>query len=653
MSTLSRYGQRSSRRRFLQVAGVTGFTVTASGRGDYAVAQTPVAIDAYSQAPSLDGQELPSIAERVGELPLVLDPLESVGQYGGAWRTALVGGQDTAWLVRTVSYDNLVSWAPDWSEVIPNAAHAFEASEDGRSFTFHLRPGMKWSDGEPLTSADIAFYVNDVYRNEELTSSLGARPFTVEVQDEVTFTVTYDEPNGFALRDMCTADGAEWVRYPRHYLEQFHIDYNPDGVEALVAEEGAADWVELFRTKGGGIPGTPYDARWSNPDLPRLTAWQLVEPYGEGTRVRFERNPYYWKVDTDGQQLPYIDEVIFDVVEDAEVLLLRAANGEIDFHDRHINTNANKPVLAENRENGNYEFFDEVPANMNTAIMALNLTHKNEQLREIFQNKDFRVGLSHSINRQEIIDVVFVGQGEPWQPAPRRETEWFSEALAKQYTEYDVDLANEHLDKVLPDKDGSGMRLLPSGEPLSFVIEVTGDLDPASLDSTNLVSGYWREVGVNAQVKPEDRSLLYSRKAANEHDCVVWIGGGGLNDAILDPRWYFPGSGESNYAIAWFVWYADPANPQAEPMEPPARTQEQMALYDEIAASPDPAVQNDLFNEILAISQEIFYAIGVSLPSPGYGIKKVNLKNVPPVMPSAWLYPNPAPTRPEQYFFEQ
>ena len=104
---------------------------------------------------------------------------------------------------------------------------------------------------------------------------------------------------------------------------------------------------------------------------------------------------------------------------------------------------------------------------MNTVVLALNQTHKNEALRTIFANKDFRVGLSHAINRQEIIDVVFVSQGEPWQLGPRQETPWYNETLAKQFTEFDVDLANERLDAVLPDKDGDGMRSLPGGEPFS------------------------------------------------------------------------------------------------------------------------------------------------------------------------------------------
>jgi peptide/nickel transport system substrate-binding protein len=641
-----------SRRRFLQVSGAIGFTVAAGARGSYAVAQTPAVPAEISEAPFFEGMDLPPVAERIGDEPLVVQPLEAIGTYGGTWRTALIGGQDTAWLERTANYDNLVTWAPDWSEVVPDVAKAFEVSDDATRYTFTLRKGTMWSDGEPFTSADVEFYVNSVYRNADLTTSLGTSPFSIEVTDDQTFTIVFEEPEGFALQHMCEPSGVTWTRYPRHYLEQFHKDFNPDGIDALVEEAGAADWIELFRLKGSGIPGTPYDARWSNPDLPRLNAWKLVEPYGEGTRVRFERNPYYWKVDTAGNQLPYLDEVVFDVVEDPEVLLLRAANGEIDMHTRHINTLANKPVLAENREKGDYEFIDIIPANMNTVIFALNMTHKNEQLREIFQNKDFRVGLSYAINRQEVIDAIFVSQGEPWQLCPRAETPWYDEELAKQFTDYDIDKANEHLDKVLPDKNGDGIRLMPNGDPLTFVVEVTGDLAATHVDVSNLVVDYWKAVGVSANLKPEDRSLLYTRKDANEHDCVVWQGGGGSNDAILDPRWYLPANGESNWAIAWYIWYAKPSNPQAEPMEPPEHIKEQFRLYDEVQATADPEKQNDAFRQVLAIAKDTFNGIGVSLPAPEYGIKKVNLMNVPATMPGAALYPNPAPTLPETYFFE-
>src|SRR5690606_19609024 len=160
--------------------------------------------------------DLPPVAERIGEEPLVVAPIDAVGTYGGTWRTALIGGQDTAWLERTVNYDNLVTWSVDWQEILPDVAKAYEVSEDGRSFTFHLRRGMKWSDGEPFTSADVEFYVNNVRNNTDLNPTPPENPFTIEVADELTFTITYEEPNGFALQRICEAGGVVWTRYPRH-----------------------------------------------------------------------------------------------------------------------------------------------------------------------------------------------------------------------------------------------------------------------------------------------------------------------------------------------------------------------------------------------------------------------------------------------------
>lgn len=609
--------------------------------------EAPVLADLVAQG------SLPPVEERLPVTPLVVEPTEQIGVYGGAWRTAIVGGLDLAWLDRTVAYDYLVRWDPAWEAVIPNIAESWEASADSRTYTFTLREGHKWSDGAPFTVDDILFYAEDVYGNEQLTTGPGANPFTVEKLDELRFAITFEQPNGLFIQNLATTNGSIWTRYPRHYLEQFHEAYNTTDLDQRVAEAGAANWVELFQQVSDAIPGTSTDARFQNLDLPTLYAWKLAEPYGEGTRVRVERNPYYFKVDPEGNQLPYLDEVVFNEVQNNEVLLLQAMNGELDMHVRHINLDSNKAVLAENRESGGYRFFDTVQAIMNHAVVSLNLTHQDPVMREIFQNKDFRIGLSHAINRQEIIDAVFVSQGEPWQLAPRSETPWYNETLAKQFTEYDVDLANEMLDRVLPDKDGGGMRLLPNGEPFSFVVEVAAEINPYWTDVANLVIDYWRAVGVNASLNPEDRSLMYSRKAANEHDCAVWGGDGGLNDAMLEARWYYPHSDESLWGIAWVVW-ANRAggNPQAEAMEPPESIQRQIEIYDEIEETPDPAMQDELFNELLGIAQENYNAIGISLPAMGYGIKKVNLKNVPATMPGAWLYPNPAPSHPETYFYE-
>jgi peptide/nickel transport system substrate-binding protein len=291
---------------------------------------------------------------------------------------------------------------------------------------------------------------------------------------------------------------------------------------------------------------------------------------------------------------------------------------------------------------------------MNQMIIAFNLNHTDPVMRKIFQDKNFRIGMSYAINRKEIIDLVYVSQGEPWQAAPRKETPWYNETLAKQYTEYDVAKANEALDKVLPQKDGEGFRLRPDGKRLSFQVEVQS-VSKEWQDAMNLISGYWKKVGIDGQVKVEDRSLLYTRKDANQHDAVVWGGDGGLKDGLIEARWYFPFSNESNYAEAWMTYFRNPsgAGAQTKPEEPPADVKKQMDLYNQIIGTGDEAKQIDLMKQIMAIAVDQFYAIGTVLPPNGYGIVKNNVGNVPKSMfSSGGPYLNPAPTNTSTYFFK-
>ncbi|RIK55535.1 MAG: hypothetical protein DCC57_05245 [Chloroflexi bacterium] len=605
---------------------------------------------------------LPPVEERLPANPMVVEVVESLGQYGGTWHSGLRGGQDNAWLTRILGYDYLVRWNVDWTDVIPNLAESFEVNDDATEYTFRLREGTKWSDGEPFTADDILFWYEDVFVNDEYEAlhpignmwMANDEPVRVEKVDDTTVKFVFAAPNGLFLQRLATPDGAGPTRHPKHYCSQFHPKYNQDNLDQLIKDNNATDWVNLYDLKCGGVPGTPYDALWYNADLPTLYAWDITTPYGgTSTQVVADRNPYYWKVDPEGRQLPYIDQLVAEIGEDVEVLVLRALNGEIDMQDRHIATLANKAVFADNMEAGGYHFFETIPSSMNSVIIALNLTHKDPVKREIFQNKDFRIALSHAINRQEIIDVVYVGQGEPWQLAPRPTSPFYNETLAKQYTEYDPDLANEILDGIFPEKNAQGIRLGPDGNPITFDVELDAT-QAERIDTLELIKGYWEAVGIQINVKAEDRSLMYTRKDGNEHDAAVWGGDGGL-DVILEPRWYFPFSGESLYAEAWQSWFNNPTGEGAltAPEEPPAPVKEQMDLYNQIKATGDAAQQAELMTRILEIAQEQFYAIGISLPVPGYGIVKNNFHNVPSPHPGSWLYPNPGPANPQQFWIEQ
>ncbi|MGF7160857.1 peptide/nickel transport system substrate-binding protein [Rhodoligotrophos appendicifer] len=611
----------------------------------------------YKQAPMLDAQvtagTLPPVAERLPKTPRVIEPVEKVGKYGGTWRSGLVGGSDRNWLFRIAGYEPLVAWDREWSgKVVPNLAEAVTASEDGKTFTVKLREGLKWSDGKPFTSDDIGFFINDIVGNKELLPngvdwiSSGGETGKFAKVDDANFTITFKEPYGMFMQRLAGVYGVQIVMMAKHYCSQFMPTYNKDGLDALMKEAGVGTWTELFIKKCA--VDTEANERWQNPQRPTMEPWVIKDPYiGGASLVTLERNPYYFKVDPEGNQLPYIDDMSISVNADKQTLVLKVVNGEIDYQDRHVNDNANRAVFTDAADKAQIHLVDGPNADMNTTIISLNLTSKDPVKREIFNNKDFRIGLSYAIDRQAIIDSAFVGQGEPWQAAPRKESPYYNEKLAKQYTEYDVAKANEHLDKAYPKKDSNGFRLGPDGKRISFNIMVMPALGDF-LDSTQLAAQYWQAVGIDAKVQTVDRTLFYDRKDNNEQDAAVFLGSGGMGDAIFEPTFYFPFWNETLFAVPWGNWYASGGKAGEEP---PAAAKKQMEIYREITKSSDPEKQKALMKQLLDISADEFYAIGISTPGPLFSATKNNLHNVYP-RPFAWTYPSPVASNTEQYYFD-
>jgi peptide/nickel transport system substrate-binding protein len=596
-----------------------------------AIASAPAL--AYQQAPALDAavesRELPGVDERLPANPYVYEVTDRIGDYGGTWRRAIRGGGDQHNFVRTIGYHNLVRWDRTWTDVEPHVAESVEANADSTEFTFRLREGMRWSDGEPFDADDIMFWYEDVLLNEALTpgidplwaSSTGA-PVTVEKVDNHTVTFSFDAPYATFLDRIAYGFGAPPTLYPEHYLSQFHIDHNPDGIDALIAEqEGVEDWVGLFNSKVAPSWTVGY---WQNPDLPTMHPWVLTNEYGAATRVIAERNPYYFGVDPEGNQLPYIDRVVYDQVEDNEVVLLKALNGEIDYQLRHIDNPENKGVIIENAEAGVYRLFDVVPADANQPTIYLNLSHSDPVKREIFNNKDFRIALSHAIDREEIIDVVYLGQGVPSQAAPRPDSPFHVERLANQYLEYDPDLANEMLDAAgFAERDADGWRLGPDGEPIVFVVQATpGD---GRLETMEIVARAWQDIGINAQFRQVDRSLMTTALIGNDYDAYIWDAPGGMGDSITDPRGFLPFNTTVIFiAPLWAQWNMNPETGE----EPPAAVREQLELYRTIESIPDAEGRIERMKEVLEMAADQFYSIGIRQRPPGFGIAKTYMGNI-------------------------
>jgi peptide/nickel transport system substrate-binding protein len=612
----------------------------------------------YSQSPTLDADvksgKLPAVDQRLPDNPLVVKG-DAVGKYGGTWRMGMMAGTDDPSFYKIFSYDPLVRWDPAMANILPNLAEKWDVSADASTYTFYLRKGVKWSDGTAFTADDIMFWWEDVELNKDLAPSppafmlIGGKPGTVTKVDDLTVKFTFPSPNGIFLQNVASSNGRSMLNFPKKYGMQFHSKYADKAkLDDLVKTGGFTSWKELFIAKVGQADGGGY-GQYSAQGRPVLYAWVTDQPMsGNATQVSFIRNPYYWKVDANGQQYPYIDRLTYTVYQDAAAMLLKATNGEIDLQMRHFNTLTNKAVLADNLKKGDYSFIDLTPMTSNKVVVHLNLTDKDPVLRQIFQSKDFRIGLSYAIKRQEIIDTVYVGQGVPAQAAPLAGTPFYNKQLATQYIEYDVKKANESLDKVLPNKDASGMRLRPDGKPLSFVIEISNSLQD-QVDAGNMIAKYWQAVGVNVQSKSEDRTLLYQRAYANDLESMIWNGEGGLGP-MFDPRNFFPYSTESVYAEAWQYWYNGVRDSTAE--EPPAEVKKIMDGFNKALTQPSFDGQVKAMNEMLQLSADYFFCIGVSTPPMTYGIVKNNMANVNLKMVDGFTFPSPAPFNTFTYYFK-
>ena len=615
------------------------------------------AAPAYGEAPSLAERaakgELPAVADRLPANPLVIEPVDTIGKYGGDWNSALVGGGSLSMLFRYQAYEPLLRYTPDWSGVTPNVAESFEGDADSRVFTIRLRRSMRWSDGQPYTTDDVKFWYDTVLTDKRVAFvgqdhwKTGGQPGKLEVLDARTFRVTFTQPNGLFPLLVAWGNNDQTTRCPKHYLAQFHIDYNANANE-VARQRGFESWIASFQSACGVQDDNTFFLNSSK--KPTLDAWMFSVAPGEDTqRAIAVRNPYYWKVDTAGHQLPYLDRIVYQLVADPQVLLLKTMQGQIDMMDQYIATPNNKSVLFDAKEKGGYDFYTLTSTEANVMCFVFNLNHNDATKRKLFQTREFRAALSLAIDRQALIDAVLVGQGEPAQPSIKKDDPLYNEQLATQFTEYDVAGANAMLDKLVPKRDSSGFRLDEQGRRLSIIFE----LDQSRtifLDIFQLTIPMFKAVGLDVQMRAMDRSLWETRvRQGRDFDATAHqFGANGGIAAMLDPRYYVPTDPNAMYGPGWQLWYRDRANASA--IEPPPATRRQFELYDKLKATSDAAGQAAVMKQILQIAADEFYVFGVALPPDSYGVVKNNMRNITRTMPSSFGWPTPAPTMPEQWF---
>ncbi len=619
---------------------------------------------AFNEAPMLadlvKAGKLPPVAERLPKKPAVVKPLVEKGSYGGTLRYGFVGevpGWGGVWY--TAGWENLTIWKPDFSGVEPNIAESWEISPDSTEYTFHLREGMKWSDGEPFTADDILFYINDVLFNKEISKNGpiadwlpkdGADQFKATKDGDYTIKFKFAKPNGQLLYQLAEYNGRHLTFFPKHYLMKYHKTYN-EKVDDLAKEAGADSWVILFNQKASG-PTDDLQNFYNIADRPTLFPWIVKQPLGTGTTIALERNPYYWKVDDAGNQLPFIDKIVGTSYQKDESRTLAMLNGDLDY-------------IKDPGEGNRALYFDAVsqgkPIKISTQVSdagTTNTIHFNLAIADpiknkVFNDKNFRIGMSYAINRKEIIDIVFDGQGEPSQPAPLKDSPLYNEQLATQYVEYSVDKANEYLDKVLPNKGSDGYRLGPDGQPFSIVYTVSNDLSYGKtwVQVAQLIIGYWQKVGVNVTLNSMPNKQFAADRKANKLEVTMYSGEGGAGlTAILDPRYYVPMELFGLYGVAWFYWRVQDST--ATGVEPPQSVKDARAAYDEVLMQPTTEKQIEKMKLVLQTAADNFYVIGIARPGLGYQPYSAKLGNFPDQYVGGFIEGSEKITFPEQWYLK-
>ena len=620
--------------KFSTLTGVLAFTALSNS----AQAQS---CSSYNEAPMLANAvasgALPVVGDRIPEEPLVVEVAEQIGVYGGTM-VDTTGGNRLAEF-RHFGYEPLVRWSVDGSQIVPNVAKSWEISDDATTYTFQLRKGMKWSDGEEFTADDIVFWWKYVESNKDIQSKprgymvVKGEQATVKAVDKHKVQFSWSNPNGLLLENLASPYGVRVVQFAEHYHRQFIKGLNPDGVAKLMAADEATDYTQWWTANVGSYG---KQSEYNNPARPSIHGWIPKEPFLGKEQFKFERNPYYFKVDKACNQLPYIDYRQWVLAADTEIQLAKSLTGEVDISRVNISTPANRSVFFESMEQGDYRFVAADSADMNVANFQFPENHPDEFRASVYQNKNFRIGLSHAIDREELIDVVFLGQGEPYQVAPRPRSPFYSEKMAKQYTSFDPELAAEYLDKVLSKKDSNGFRVRPNGDRFVVVIAVNKDFKSDWVDMMELIKGYWEAVGVETVIEVLSDATSTSRRGAVDNDIGLWLSENGAGRLpLLAPNDLLGADND----LDWKKYHVTSGK---EGTEPPANVKRMLELIDQIPLVAG-AKQDAVMREFLELVTDNFPRIGIALPAGNYRAVSNRLRNVPEPLMEGWMYPGISP----------
>ncbi|UWQ54383.1 ABC transporter substrate-binding protein [Leisingera caerulea] len=593
---------------------------------------------------------MPPAAKRIPEVPLVVDLAakgREFGVQGGTLNTMVTRSKDIRQMV-VYGYARLAGYDENY-QLQPDILLTFE-NEGNRRFTLKLRPGHRWSSGDPFTSADFRYWWEDVANNELLSPAgppdfmrvLGKLP-RVSFPDETTVVYEWDAPNPGFMHLLAQAR-PPFIYRPAKYLKQFHADYaDPE----VLAEE-----VDYARVKSWAALHNKYDNmyKFDNHELPTLQPWINASP-GKKIRHQFVRNPYYHRIDSRGVQLPYIDTVEMEIVT-AGLVAAKSNAGEADLQARGLGFR-DIPILRKGEKDGrNYKTYLWASGAASQIAIYPNLNVNDPVWREILRDVRVRRALSLAINRRAINRALYFNLAKPGAMTVLEQSEFFDPALREAWADFDPELASQLLDEAgLTEKDGYGIRYLPDGRRMELVVETAGERQEVE-NALQIISDDWRDVGVKLVMRPLDRDILRNRVFSGTTMSSAWFGwDNGLPQAYTSPAYLAP---TDQVFLSWPKWgqHYQTGGSAGEPpdMAPAQRLMALLQDWNMAATHEDRAAA---WREMLKIHADQVYAIGVVAAAPQPVVVSNRLRNVPEKAVWAWdpgahfgVY------HPDEFFFE-
>ena len=586
----------------------------------------PAAVrDPPSLAALVSAGKLPPLAERLPANPRVIDVKSmgrAEGRHGGTLRM-LMGDQRDIRFITVYGYTRLVTYN-EKLELGPDLLESFH-SENDTVFTFKLRPGHKWSDGQPFTSEDFRYYWEDVANNARLSPSgpppsltAGGLPCKFEVIDALTIRYTFSQPNPLFLGELAAAQPL-YLYMPSHYMRKFHEKYgDPKFIQEQARAARVRDWGALHERNS-------RQYRPENPDMPMLDAWlNRTKPPSE--QFTFERNPFYHRVDSAGRQLPYIDNVIMRMGT-TSLIPAKASSGESDLQARYIRFDSYTFLKESEKRIGYKVRLWERGEGAFIAILP-NYNVGDPAWRKLIHDARFRRALSLGVDRHEINQVIFYGLARPSANTLLPSSPLHRKEYEQAYARFDADTANKLLDEAgLAKRDDDGIRLIPDGRRAEITIDTAGENTEES-DALELVRDSWARIGIKMFIRPTQREVMRKRITGGKTAFSAWSGlDNGVATAAMDPEGLAPSG--STMQI-WPLWH-DYVESRGQKGEAPdmASAKELVALHRAWKSAASHSEREAVWHKMLALHASEVFTIGLVNGTLQPVVVSNKLRNVP------------------------